>query len=100
MQVATLPSVLLLHLKRFVLTDKGYRKNHAVVKLPEFFMMYRDRYRIIGSVNHLGATMNSGHYTANIHADQWKCCNDMEISVRGHLKEHSSDAYLLVCERY
>ena len=42
MQVDTLPSVLLLHLKRFVLTDKGYRKNHTVVKLPEFFMMHKE----------------------------------------------------------
>ena len=99
MQVDTLPSVLLLHLKRFVLTDKGYRKNHTVVKLPEFFMMHKDKYHIIGSVNHLGADMDSGHYTANIYTDQWKSCNDTRISLTGYLKEHSSDAYLLMCER-
>ena len=99
MQVASLPSVLLLHLKRFVLTDKGYQKNQRVVRLPEFFMMHTTKYQVIGTVNHWGASMNSGHYTANINAGQWKCCDDLKISASGNLKEYSSEIYLVVCQK-
>ena len=99
MQVASLPTVLLLHLKRFVLTDKRYQKNQRVVRLPEFFMMHTTKYQVIGTVNHWGASMNSGHYTANINAGQWKCCDDLKISASGNLKEYSSEIYLLVCQK-
>ena len=69
MEMAELPGVLLLHLKRFVLSDTNYCKNHALVKIPEAFMMHHNKYCVVGIVNHAGGTMNSGHYTADICAN-------------------------------
>ena len=67
--VLTSPFVLLLQLKRFLWTEEGSRKDHAVINVPEIFRLHQQQYRIIAMVNHIGATMDSGHYTAEIHTN-------------------------------
>ena len=99
-RVQVFPSILLIHLKRFVLTRQGYRKNHALIKLPETFRMQnQEQYRVIAVVNHAGASMNSGHYTADIQTERWEHCDDARVTNCGQLKDCSSEVYILVCER-
>ena len=71
-----------------------------MINVPEIFRLHQQQYRIIAMVNHIGATMDSGHYTAEIHTDNgWKRCDDAIVRDCGRLKDCSAEAYLLVCER-
>ena len=89
-----MPSVLILQLKRFQLTEWGYIKNQALVKVPRCFKVKGHDYNVIGIVNHVGSTMNSGHYTADIKVANWKHCNDRRI-MNMRTVENSREAYLV-----
>ena len=94
-RIESVPRVLILQLKRFQLTETGYIKNQALVKVPLCFKLKEHDYNVIGIVNHVGSTMNSGHYTADIKVENWKHCNDRRITNIRTVEEDSSEVYLV-----
>ena len=60
------PRTLLLHLKRFKPTLHQYQKNLSVVEVGNTFEVEGEQFRVLVKVNHVGSTMQSGHYTADI----------------------------------
>ena len=56
-------------------------------------------YRIIARVDHVGRTMTSGHYTAEINVGEWKHCDDKKIVEAGRWLENSKEVYLVFCEK-
>ena len=57
-------------------------------------------YKLIGMVNHIGQSMHSGHYTAEVRLDTWKKCNDSAVTPCGDRRGLiSSEVYLLCYER-
>ncbi len=86
------PELLVVHLKRFLPTDRGYfvKDCTVVARLYEGTL-----YQLIGMVNHSGS-MNCGHYTANIKVnDRWKLCNDSRVADHNSMGQKSKSAYLL-----
>ena len=98
-RIVTSPRILMLHLKRFLLTETGYQKNEALVRLPEVLEVGDDQYWIVAKVNHIGCSMSSGHYTAEINAGKWKCIDDRRVVEMGRMKEFSKEAYLVFYEK-
>lgn len=92
-EITRLPSVILLHLKRFIVdvspdyTAVSYRKNQSAVSFdsklgfekdgvlheflaPDVALPRGDFYGIRSVVNHIGSSASCGHYTAD--ANRWK----------------------------
>jgi ubiquitin C-terminal hydrolase len=95
------PPVLLLHLLRFsvVATDGEVvmTKSSLPVHVPPEIEIHtvngRFRYRLAGVVEHHGATMESGHYTAILHDedDKWRKVDDSEVTT---IEPHRAKAML------
>ena len=101
------PQYLLLHLRRFRLTQRGYEKNGTAVELQENLMLQEQtdtdtwineiHFKMIGKVNHIGRSMHSGHYNAEVLVDTWQKCNDSAVTVCGDMRGSSSAEVYLVC---
>ena len=95
MRVATIPKHLIIQWKRF--ERRGVKVNRRV-PCPPAFEAIGCRFVLTATVNHAGATANSGHYTACArHGNQWWMANDshtMKIEDRHALKAAEA-AYLL-----
>ena len=84
-----LPGVLVLHLKRFTQSSKGAIKNGEAVLIPDWMKVQQSMYQLTAVVNHIGSSMNSGHYTADVKVgSNWKKCDDTII--RGGRKINST----------
>ena len=90
------PRMLIIQLKRFKFTGRGYKKDDSKVKLPTNTIKFGNKnFELIGIVNHMGS-MDTGHYTANIKVNNcWKRCNDQIIRDEEQLQWNSRVAYLL-----
>lgn len=98
-----LPKYLVVHLVRFVRRGTGWDKDSrrldvpAALDLTEFLSPYhrRDtaRYALYAAVQHLGQSMDAGHYIASCHTVNaqraWSEFNDTTVQTvePGHLKE-------------
>ena len=64
--IKEVPNILVIQLKRFMYTAKGYVKDNSKILLPRnVFKLGSEMYRLKGMVNHHGS-IRSGHYTACI----------------------------------
>ena len=97
-RVEAWPRVLLLHLKRFKPILGQYQKNQSVVEVGNTFEVEGEQYRVLAKVNHVGATMESGHYTADIRLDKWKRCDDRRI-FDTQPQNRSQEVYMIFSER-
>lgn len=83
------PSYLFLSLKRFGFGDTGPVKNNDFVALPENGMLDLQRftvdgkpaqYRLLGCIDHLGQSTDTGHYTAYVRqGEQWHYADDARV---------------------
>ena len=98
--VKELPRLLIVQLKRFRCTGRGYVKDKSAVKLPRGSFKFKNtRFDLKGVVNHMGS-MNAGHYTANIKVNnRWKRCNDARVTEEDKMVWNSQSAYLLFMEQ-
>ena len=98
LSLCKLPPVLILHVKRF---RHGIKVNDTLAFAPDEALDMRPyttaavlggaaaaaeggggRYRLDCVVEHIGRTMNGGHYIAYVrHGAQWLKCDDMKVSV-------------------
>ncbi|CAB9499549.1 Inactive ubiquitin carboxyl-terminal hydrolase 17-like protein [Seminavis robusta] len=108
LRLATAPSILVCHLKRFAFDDYGnLRRLHKRVKFPLRLEIgdYMSKvnkskpppYELVGVLVHQGSTCDSGHYLAYVRMNgQWFKCNDSEVTkvdVKTVLKQQ---AYILM----
>ena len=92
------PRILLLHLKRFTPTLYGYQKIQSLIDAVDTFEVEGVQYRVLAKVNHIGSSMNSGHYTADILLGKWKRCDDRRITDCTR-QDPSREVYLIFSER-
>lgn len=96
------PMVLTVHLKRF--TPFGKKISDAI-KYPEQLQLgpyMADRksnpsYKLYGVINHLGGSVGSGHYTADVRAGngQWYRADDTDVSKSNGAPLNAKSAYVL-----
>jgi ubiquitin C-terminal hydrolase len=80
-QIKNSSDYLFLHLVRGVynnINQTGKKKNNPLIHgLHESLKVGEDEYQVIGWINHIGSTMDSGHYTSIINRDgSWIHYND------------------------
>jgi ubiquitin C-terminal hydrolase len=99
----TLPKVLIICLKRFA-DPNGTSKNHTVYDIMENISFHNKNlgkvsYRLKIIVNHIGANINSGHYTSVVIENEryWNIDDDHVTQINPFNK--SSIAYMLIYER-
>ena len=98
--LTTLPEILTLQIKRFVLNEENLKltKNHTDVAYPREMKLGDREYELYASINHSGELMG-GHYVTfskqNV-TDKWFCYNDNKTrEVKITAKEKSSEVYIL-----
>ena len=98
--IKEVPNILVIQLKRFMYTSKGYVKDNSKILLPRsVFKLGSEMYRLKGMINHHGS-IRAGHYTACIRRhDDWEVCDDTKIKKMGHIERHSELAYIIFLER-
>ena len=63
--------------------------------------VHGQRYKISGSVKHLGTSVDSGHYIACVERNgSWYTCNDLVVHRIKTFPEQSCDVYLLFYLKY
>ncbi len=87
---------LLFHLKRF---DNKGRKRNDLVTFPRMLHFGTARYEFAAVVEHIGATMKSGHYVTYLQSENFKCCNDNVITDTTWENVEARQAYLLMYVR-
>ncbi|GJQ81712.1 hypothetical protein Trydic_g9153 [Trypoxylus dichotomus] len=112
----TLPIVVTFHLKRFQHSKEIEKKISTLISFPEMLDMTPfmsrprildpipsdNRYSLFAVINHLGNSINAGHYTAYVRQqrDYWYKCDDHVIT-RANLKEVlDSEGYLLFYHKH
>jgi hypothetical protein len=110
LRLATAPSILVCHLKRFAFDDYGNLvRLHKKVKFPLRLEIgdYMSKvnkskpppYELVGVLVHQGRTCDSGHYLAYVKCNgEWFRCNDSEVTkvdVKTVLKQQ---AYIMMYE--
>ncbi|XP_068914440.1 ubiquitin carboxyl-terminal hydrolase nonstop [Tenebrio molitor] len=112
----TLPIVISFHLKRFQHMKEMEKKISTIISFPEMLDMTPfmsrsknespfpsdNRYSLFAVINHLGNSINAGHYTAYVRQlqDYWYKCDDHVIT-RATLKEVlDSEGYLLFYHKH
>ena len=97
-QLDSYPSILLVVLKRFESINSRTTKVMSPIHWDDVLSLRNSHYRLISTISHHGS-INSGHYTANVHSrGQWYQCNDAVITPI-HPSNTSSDVYLLAFEK-
>ena len=93
-----LPQVLVVTLKRFCHDDHGSTKNNAYVEAPVHSWSPAEggpTYSLAATVNHRGASIDSGHYVANCLRDKWYLVDDTRSQPILHSSVISQDNYIL-----
>lgn len=99
------PRVLVLHLKRFVFTDKPFPvKCSKPIVFNETLGLAGEGYVLSGVIRHHGATAIKGHYTCDVRCvnNLWMHCNDTHIEWYESVKEvleQNQDTYMLFYTR-
>lgn len=90
--IDTLPTILVVHLKRF----QGLRKLSTPVKLDTELSIKGTKYRLYAMCNHSGG-LRGGHYTASCRrrSGGWIMCNDNFVTDMSGLPSQSSHPYVL-----
>jgi ubiquitin C-terminal hydrolase len=109
MNLSILPPVLIVQLRRFINENGHRRKLHTFVNFPmndlnlsEFVVDQQTTplYDLIAVVNHIGTTIDRGHYTTYArqltNSTAWYSFNDEHVSRIEENDVVSQDAYLLV----
>jgi ubiquitin carboxyl-terminal hydrolase 8 len=116
----TIPDILILHLKRFTFDTcmlSGGMLRSKIDNKVEFPINNLDLtkimlgpidpaappiYNLFGVSEHIGATANSGHYTATVRNSvdgQWYRCNDSQVGLTSGEASITGGAYLLFYQR-
>ena len=108
LRLATAPSILVCHLKRFAFDDFGNLvRLHKRVKFPLRLEIgdYMSKvnkskppaYELVGVLVHQGSTCDSGHYLAYVKCNgQWFKCNDSEVTKVDLKTVMKQQAYILM----
>jgi len=97
--LVVLPKVLVLVLKRFKMTNRGFEKVISPVSLPDNISINNCSYKLMGIGNHFGS-YNGGHYTALCRkgSDPWVHYDDTErhiIASEQSVLADNTSAYML-----
>jgi ubiquitin C-terminal hydrolase len=114
----SVPDILVFHMKRFTFDITSGTMPRAKIDckvefpiegldLTEIIVGPRDSnappvYKLVGVSEHLGATVNEGHYAARVRNsidDQWYCCNDENVHPISGKNAVTKDAYVLFYQR-
>lgn len=110
LRLATAPSILVCHLKRFAMDEYGrLERVHKHVQFPERLQIdsYMSKvnksrppaYDLVSLLVHQGSTCDSGHYIAFCkHAGEWYQCNDSVVEKVSFQTVLRQQAYILVYE--
>lgn len=110
LRLATAPSILVVHLKRFAFNDYGrlvrlHKKVDFPLKLEIGDYMSNlnkarpPAYTLVGVLVHQGQTCASGHYLSFVKKnEEWFKCNDSEVSVVDEKTVMMQQAYILMYE--
>jgi len=109
MYLNELPSVLVLHLKRFQYSGNSTVKNHKHVvfepllrlrkpMLDERFSSGTAEYRLVSTISHHGRHAAGGHYTADVLQPEgrWLRFNDALVDAVGHETVLAEKPYILL----
>jgi len=103
MSVTATKDVLVVHFNRFTQAcapNGKYRwvKNSRAVDVPAVLSLGDDRYELRGIVEHLGQSVERGHYVAHVHREgEWFRCSDTHVS--SERSPAGAEAYLAMFER-
>jgi ubiquitin C-terminal hydrolase len=89
------PEVIMGHLLIF---DNAGRKIPSAMEIPDTILTSgKVTYQIVGSVNHIGRTINEGHYvyTARVDEDRVLLCNDAMVTEVGSVHLPEASPYLV-----
>ena len=91
------PSLLIVHLKRFVVSSGRMLKRTEPVVVPLQIEPMATSFQLRGLVRHHGQSLSSGHYTAEVQeGDRWWIYNDRSVSNTTRDRDRESrEAYLL-----
>ena len=100
-EIKKLPLLLIIHLNRFSISNRGIRKNEQYVEFPVTLKIctHEIKYNLKGITNHYG-TLNSGHYTSFCKSrGDGNCfkCDDIRVT-KMNTSIKTSAAYLLFYE--
>eukprot|EP00934_Nitzschia_sp_Nitz4_P006709 Nitzschia sp. Nitz4//scaffold257_size48314//27040//28923//NITZ4_007092-RA/size48314-processed-gene-0.34-mRNA-1//1//CDS//3329544457//6699//frame0 len=110
LRLATAPSILVCHLKRFAFDHYGRLiRLHKKIQFPptleiEDFMSNLNKarpppYDLVAVLVHQGQTCASGHYLAFVKKDnEWFKCNDSEVTPVDEATVFSQQAYIMMYE--
>ena len=96
------PRILLVFLDRhtFSSSHRRARRNNGKITVDTRIDFSGTTYELRGIINHLGASVTSGHYTAFVYRNNaWYECDDARIQKLETLPNPSSNAYLLFYTR-
>ncbi|XP_058617802.1 uncharacterized protein LOC131531207 [Onychostoma macrolepis] len=98
------PTILALHLKRFVYDywSCRFEKNDCPMDVPLHLSLQGQEYWLYAVINHRGSRYG-GHYTADIRSsteNKWYCFDDSRVTETDESKlKRSSEAYLLLYQK-
>ena len=77
--VVSCPSLLVIHLARFIFENGQVSKNQSQVGVPQVVHVATTNYKLVAVVKHRGSR-HSGHYIAEVKSERgWLVCNDSEV---------------------
>lgn len=99
-----LPSMIILHLKRFSIRGDTYVKRSDAIDIPLELKLPADPavdFTLSGIVSHLGGDMKRGHYVFDKMEDgEWTCYDDSQVSSATNRNvERMTSAYILMYVR-
>ena len=84
----TLTKYLVINLKKYYYNGYDIVKNNSSVKFEEVLNMNNTQYEIESVIDHVGATVESGHWIMHIKtAEGFTTCNDSNISSNRRVEE-------------
>ena len=92
------PRVLFVSVNRYTLSSSyaRARKDCRKIRMDEVMELYGQRYRLGGIITHLGASVDSGHYTACVERNgALYTCSDSVVQKTKSFPSQSFDVYLL-----
>mmetsp|Transcript_19326 Transcript_19326/g.41590 ORF Transcript_19326/g.41590 Transcript_19326/m.41590 type:complete len:619 (+) Transcript_19326:352-2208(+) len=109
LRMATAPSIMVCHLKRFSFSSSGLVRLGKKVKFPTHleigdYMSNLNQskppeYELVAVLVHQGQSCEAGHYVAFVKSEgEWFCCNDKEVSQVPVEKVMRQQAYILMYE--